>query len=66
MAEYWCRFIDRKGRVYASEKLIATDDAEAVAKARAITLRDPEDGFELLQGSRQVPIEVPPRELAGR
>lgn len=54
MAEYWCRFIDNRGRVYASEKLMARNDGEAVAKARAIALSD---SFELWEGSRLVDIE---------
>jgi hypothetical protein len=56
MAEYWCRFIDNRGRVLASEKLSARDDAEAVAKARAIVLEDKRDSFELWEGSRPIDI----------
>jgi hypothetical protein len=55
MAEYWCRFIDSCGRVYASEKLTARDDAEAVAKARVILL-DKRDSFELWEGARLVDV----------
>ena len=54
MAEYWCRFIDSRGRVYASEKLIARNDGDAVSKARAIALSD---SFELWEGARLVDIE---------
>jgi len=58
MADYWCRFIDSRGRVYASEKLTARDDADAVAKVRAI-LRDARESFELWDGSRRVDIARP-------
>jgi len=57
MTAYWCRFLDRRGRVYASEKLVARNDAEAVAKVRAL----PDDGervaFELWDGARRVAVE---------
>ena len=57
MTAYWCRFLDRRGRVYASEKLVARNDAEAVAKVRAL----PDDGeriaFELWDGRRRVAVE---------
>jgi hypothetical protein len=56
MAEYWCRFIDNRGRVLASEKLNARNDAEAVAKARAIVLEDKRDSFELWDGARPIDI----------
>ena len=57
MTAYWCRFLDRRGRVYASERVVARSDAEAVAKVRAI----PDDGervaFELWDGARRVAVE---------
>ncbi len=56
MAEYWCRFIDHRGRLYASEKLTARNDREAVAKARAILI-DKSDSFELWEGARLVDVE---------
>ena len=57
MTAYWCRFLDSRGRVYASEKLVARNDAEAVAKARAILGDDPRAAFELWDGRRRVDIE---------
>lgn len=54
MTDYWCRFLDARLRVYASEKLVARDDAEALAKARAIPLRSHDDSFELWDGKRLV------------
>ncbi len=59
MTDYWCRFVDSRGRVYASEKLVARNDAEAIAKARAIPLRTRDDSFELWDGSRLVDLEHP-------
>jgi hypothetical protein len=54
MTDYWLRFLDSRLRVYASEKLTARDDAEALAKARAIPLRHHDDSFELWDGRRLV------------
>jgi hypothetical protein len=57
MTAYWCRFIDSRGRIFASEKLVASSDAEAVAKVRAILSDDPNALFELWDGSRRIDIE---------
>jgi len=54
MTEYWCRFIDSRGRVFASEKLVAPSDAAAVAKVRAILADDPNTLFELWEGARRI------------
>jgi hypothetical protein len=54
MPEYWCRFLDGRGRVLSSEKLIAANDAEAIAKVRAIILAENRNGFELWDGARNV------------
>ncbi|HKT19510.1 MAG TPA: hypothetical protein VJR47_15790 [Stellaceae bacterium] len=59
MTDYWCRFVDSRGRIYASEKLVARDDAEAIAKAREIPLRSSGDSFELWDGKRHVDLEHP-------
>jgi hypothetical protein len=58
MTAYWCRFLDKGGRVYASEKLIAQSDAEAVGKARAILGGNERVSFELWDGTRQVDVEA--------
>lgn len=57
MTAYWCRFLDGRGRVYASEKLIARSDAEAVAKVRALPPDGERVAFELWDGARRVDID---------
>lgn len=57
MTAYWCRFLDSRGRVYASEKLVAQNDAEAVAKVRALPPDGERVAFELWEGMRRVHIE---------
>jgi hypothetical protein len=59
MVEYWCRFLDGHGRVISAEKLIAANDADAIAKVRAIVLAENRNGFELWEGSRLVDTERP-------
>jgi hypothetical protein len=54
MPEYWCRFLDGRGRVLSSEKLIAATDEDAIAKVRAIVLAENRNGFELWDGTRNV------------
>jgi hypothetical protein len=54
MPEYWCRFLDGRGRVLSSEKLIATNDEDAMAKVRAIVRAENRNGFELWDGTRNV------------
>ena len=44
MAIYWCRFLDREGRVYAAEKLVCADLETAVEKARGIIAKRGNDG----------------------
>ncbi len=58
MAEYWCRFLDGRGRVVSSEKLIAANDADAIAKLRAIVVAENRNGFELWDGARRVDIDA--------
>ena len=58
MTAYWCRFLDRSGRVYASERVVARSDAEAVAKVRAILGKDERGSFELWDGAREVDVEA--------
>jgi len=58
MTAYWCRFLDRSGRVYASEKVVARSDAEAVAKVRAIPPDGERVAFELWAGTRRVDVEA--------
>jgi hypothetical protein len=36
MINYWCRFFDGRGAVFAAEKLFAADDASAVAQAERL------------------------------
>ena len=57
MTAYWCRFLDSRGRAISSEKMVCANDAEAVAKARAIVQDEHLAGFELWDGSRRVDIE---------
>jgi len=52
MTVYWCRFMDSTGRVVAAEKLMGSDDAEAVSVAAKIDVR--RNGFELWDGRRRV------------
>jgi hypothetical protein len=54
MPEYWCRFLDGRGRVIAFEKLVAANDADAIAKVRTIVLAENRNGFELWDGARHV------------
>ena len=58
MSEYWCRFLDSRGRAISSEKMVCASDAEAVAKARAIIHAEKMAAFELWAGSRRVDIEA--------
>lgn len=64
MTVYWVRFLDSRGRVYASEKLICGSDAGAVARVRAIALKEQRDSFELWDGLRLVPVQKVPQEIA--
>jgi len=57
MTAYWCRFLDSRGRAISSEKMICANDAEAVAKARAIVEDEHMGGFELWDGQRLVDPE---------
>ena len=57
MSEYWCRFLDSRGRVISSEKVVAANDADAIAKVRAIVLAENRNGFEIWDGSRHVDTE---------
>lgn len=57
MAVYWCRYLDGRGRVISSEKMICTNDEEALAKVRAIILAENRNGFEIWEGSRLVDTE---------
>lgn len=57
MPEYWCRFLDGRGRVVSSEKLVAGNDVEAIAKVQAIVREENRDGFEIWDGSRLVDTE---------
>ncbi|MGH7034588.1 MAG: hypothetical protein ACREFL_12730 [Stellaceae bacterium] len=59
MAIYWCRFLDREGRVYAAEKLVCADLETAVEKARGIVARGEGYGFEIWDQARRVHIEQP-------
>lgn len=54
MPDYWCRFLDGRGRVISSEKLVAANDADAIAKVRAVVLAENRNGFEIWDGSRHV------------
>lgn len=64
MAVYWCRFLDREGRVFAAEKFVCADVEEASEKGRKILLEGEGVGFEIWEGTRQVHIEQPSRERA--
>jgi hypothetical protein len=59
MKAYWCRFLDGHGRVISAEKIICANDAEAVAKVRAIVRAENRNGFEIWEGSRLVDSENP-------
>jgi len=59
MAIYWCRFLDREGRVYAAEKLVCADLETAVETARGIIARGEGYGFESWDQARRVHIEQP-------
>jgi hypothetical protein len=59
MKVYWCRFLDGRGRVISAEKMTCANDAEAVAKVRAIVVAENRNGFEIREGSRVVDTENP-------
>jgi hypothetical protein len=59
MAVYWCRFLDREGRVYAAEKFVCGDIEQAIVKARTILLDSEGIGFEIWEHSRRIYIEQP-------
>jgi hypothetical protein len=54
MPAYWCRFLDGRGRIISSEKVVAADDAEALAKVHAIIEAENRNGFELLDYAGRV------------
>jgi len=54
MAEYWCRFFDRRGAVVSAEKLSAVADAEAIAAARRRFIDYAAHDFDLHCGKRLV------------
>jgi hypothetical protein len=64
MTVYWVRFLDGRGRVYASEKLTCGSDAEAIARVRTIALKEQRSSFELWDGARLVPVHEAPQEIA--
>jgi len=59
MAEYWCRFLDRDGRVFAAERVICTDLEDAKSKARSILLTGDGVGFEVWEQDRRIFVEHP-------
>lgn len=54
MADYWCRFFDRRGAVVSAEKLRAADDSAAVAEARQLFADYDAHDFDLRCGKRLV------------
>jgi hypothetical protein len=58
MPAYWCRFLDGHGRVISSEKLVAANDADALAKVHAIVEAENRNGFELLDPAGHVVTDV--------
>jgi len=59
MAVYWCRFLDSRGRILSSEKMVCADDAEVLAKVRSIVEAENRNGFEIWDGARLVdPVSV--------
>lgn len=54
---YWCRFLDSRGRLYSSEKLVCETDQEALAKVRAFVLPNNRDSVEIWRGTRRVDTE---------
>ncbi len=62
MAIYWCRFLDIESRVYAAERFVCADIAEAIAKARAILLNSDGVGFEIWENSKRLYTEQPSQE----
>lgn len=58
MAVYWCRFLDGRGRILSSEKMICADDEEVLAKVRSIVSAEKRNGFEIWEGARLVDAEA--------
>jgi hypothetical protein len=53
MITYWCRFFDKRGSVFAAERLCAQDDRAAFEAAQEL-LAKPAGGFEIQDGRRAV------------
>jgi len=64
MTVYWCRFLDREGRVYAAEKLVCADLEEALTKARSILQGGEGVSFEIWDRTRRIHVEQPSRAKA--
>ncbi len=64
MAVYWCRFLDREGRVYGAEKFICANVEAAIAKARSILVDGEGCGFEIWEHATRVHLEQPSTERA--
>jgi len=54
MTNYWCRFFDERGSLFAAEQVHAQNDAGAIAKARDIFAEHIANDFEIQEGSRIV------------
>lgn len=54
MTNYWCRFFDEHGYLFAAEQVHAQNDASAIAMARAIFVDHIASDFEIQDGTRIV------------
>lgn len=54
MTAYWCRFLDRLGNAIGAEKMAAADDADAIAKTRAIAATGTASSYEIWDDKRLV------------
>ena len=54
MISYWCKFFAASGHIFGAEKMMAADDAAAMAKAAVIFAWEVGSGYEIWDRNRLV------------